>query len=207
MFIYAGQSLNSWTWLWTLCSSLYLRGKSHLISLMAVAGIFGTALLSSLSCASLVMENPEVTMLNEILYFLKRFRCDRLLDNWRCYQAPAEAKRARTSLLSLPNRGFWEDLLKFHYFRRRKCKIRYTNKHPYLRLNWLEGENIHSIETSDYRTLKSQQRYMFRPTAVMESGCLVHNCIKVDAPKVTLLSGNITTRTLDFSLHSVALVI
>lgn len=48
---------------------------------------------------------------------------------------------------------------------------------------------------------------MFRPTAVMVSGCLVHNCIKMNAWKVMLLAGNITTGTLDFLLHSVALVI
>lgn len=47
---------------------------------------------------------------------------------------------------------------------------------------------------------------MFRPTAVMVSGCLVHNCIKMNAWKVMLLAGNITTGTLYFSLHSVALV-
>lgn len=78
--------------------------------------------------------------------------------------------------------------------------INCTNRHPHERIYILLKHHV-------IRTLESQQRCVYSPAAVMECSCLVHNCTKMDAQKVMLLARNMTTGTLDFSLHSAAIVI
>lgn len=60
----------------------------HISPPKPVDGIF---VFHSGFCASLVMENPEMKMLNEMFYLLKHLRWDQLSDGQKCYRAPAEA--------------------------------------------------------------------------------------------------------------------